>query len=39
MRWIRSGRLRSQKVGARYMIDERDLEALLDDTRVERPRA
>lgn len=25
-RWIRSGRLRSQKVGTQHLIDERDLE-------------
>lgn len=24
-RWIRSGRLRSQRVGTRYLIDEHDL--------------
>ena len=29
-RWIRSGKLRSQKVGTQHLIDERDLEALLD---------
>jgi hypothetical protein len=26
-----AGRLRSQKVGARHVLDEHDLEALLDD--------
>jgi excisionase family DNA binding protein len=30
-RWIRAGRLRSQKVGTQHVIDEHDLEALLDD--------
>ena len=30
-RWIRSGRLRSQKVGTQHVIDEADLEALLGD--------
>jgi excisionase family DNA binding protein len=25
-RWIRSGKLRSQKVGTQHLIDERDLE-------------
>ena len=30
-RWIRSGKLRSQKVGTQHLIDERELEALLDD--------
>ena len=26
-RWIRSGKLRSQKIGTRHVIDERDLES------------
>ena len=30
-RWIRSGRLRSQKVGTQHLIDEQELDALLDD--------
>ncbi len=29
-RWIRAGRLRSQKVGTQHVIEEADLEALLD---------
>jgi excisionase family DNA binding protein len=28
-RWIRAGRLRSQRVGTQHLIDESDLEALL----------
>ena len=28
-RWIRSGKLRSQKVGTQHLIDERDLDAIL----------
>ncbi|HEY7732189.1 MAG TPA: helix-turn-helix domain-containing protein [Gaiellaceae bacterium] len=28
-RWIRSGRLRAQKVGTQHVIDDADLEALL----------
>jgi excisionase family DNA binding protein len=37
-RWIRSGRLRSQKVGTQHLIDERDLEALVDgDWRASLP--
>lgn len=28
-RWIRAGRLRSQKIGTQHVIDERDLDALL----------
>jgi excisionase family DNA binding protein len=27
-RWIRSGKLRSQKIGTQHLIDEQDLEAL-----------
>ena len=30
-RWVRSGRLRSQKIGTQHVIDERDLDAVLDD--------
>lgn len=30
-RWIRSGRLRSQKVGTQHLIDEHDLDALVAD--------
>jgi excisionase family DNA binding protein len=30
-RWIRSGRLRSQKVGTQHLIDETDLERLAQD--------
>jgi excisionase family DNA binding protein len=30
-RWIRAGRLRSQKVGTQHLIEESDLEALLTD--------
>jgi len=30
-RWIRSGRLRSQKVGTQHLIDEQELDALLHD--------
>jgi excisionase family DNA binding protein len=34
-RWIRSGRLAARKVGTQHVIDERDLDAALDDrTRV-----
>lgn len=29
-RWIRSGRLRAQRVGTQHIIDERDLLALID---------
>lgn len=30
-RWIRSGKLRSHKVGTQHLIDERDLEDFLED--------
>lgn len=30
-RWIRSGRLRSQKVGTQHLVDEGELDALLDE--------
>lgn len=30
-RWIRAGRLRSQKVGTQHVIEEDDLQALLEE--------
>lgn len=30
-RWIRAGKLRSQKVGTQHLVDERELDALVDD--------
>lgn len=30
-RWIRAGKLRSQKVGTQHLIDERDLDVLMDE--------
>jgi excisionase family DNA binding protein len=30
-RWIRAGKLRSEKVGTQHLIDERELEELLVD--------
>lgn len=30
-RWIRSGRLRAQKVGTQHVIEEADLDALLEE--------
>ena len=30
-RWIRSGRLRSHKIGTQHLIDERDLDAVVDE--------
>jgi excisionase family DNA binding protein len=36
-RWIRSGRLRSQRIGTQHLIDEAELAALVEDTSVELP--
>lgn len=30
-RWIRSGRLRSQKIGTQHLVDEQDLDAVVGD--------
>lgn len=30
-RWIRSGKLRSEKVGTQHLVDEREVEALIED--------
>jgi excisionase family DNA binding protein len=38
-RWIRAGKLRSQKVGTQHFIDERDLESLVDDEPLWLPAA
>ncbi len=38
-RWIRSGRLRSQKVGTQHLIAEADLDALDEDDQLPLPRA
>ncbi|MCA1674215.1 MAG: helix-turn-helix domain-containing protein [Actinobacteria bacterium] len=38
-RWIRSGRLRSQKVGTQHLIDEADLDSVASPgAGTERPR-
>jgi excisionase family DNA binding protein len=36
-RWIRSGKLRSQKVGTQLLIDELELEDLLDESHEMAP--
>ena len=36
-RWIRSGRLRSQRVGTQHLIEESDLRALAPPTEVRLP--
>jgi excisionase family DNA binding protein len=33
-RWIRSGRLRAQRVGTHYLIDRSDLQGFIDDSDV-----
>lgn len=39
-RWIRAGKLRSQKVGTQHVIEERDLDALVDEPEpIEIPEA
>ena len=37
-RWIREGRLPSTRVGTQYLIDEEQLDALVADLEVIRPR-
>ena len=38
-RWIRAGRLRSERVGTQHLIEERDLDALTnDEDPLPRPR-
>ena len=36
-RWIRSGRLKSRKIGTQHFIEESDLDALLDDEQLPLP--
>lgn len=36
-RWIRTGRLRSQKVGTQHLVDEAELDALVDDSPLKLP--
>jgi excisionase family DNA binding protein len=36
-RWIREGKLRSEKVGTQHLIDERDLEAIAEPESLEIP--
>ena len=38
-RWIRSGRLRSERVGTQHLVREEDLQALVDDLPLELPSA
>ncbi len=37
-RWIRSGRLRSRKVGSQHLIEERDLADLVGDATLPIPK-
>jgi excisionase family DNA binding protein len=36
-RWIRSGRLRAQKIGTQHVIEEEDLDAFLEDEELPVP--
>lgn len=38
-RWIRSGRLRSQRVGTQHLVDEADVRALADEQALDLPDA
>jgi excisionase family DNA binding protein len=38
-RWIRAGRLRSERVGTQHLVDERELAGLIDDEPIELPQA
>ena len=38
-RWIRSGKLRSQRVGTQHLVEEQELEALVGEEPVELPDA
>jgi excisionase family DNA binding protein len=38
-RWIRTGKLRARKVGARQVVEERDLDSVLDRAALPLPRA
>jgi len=38
-RWIRSGRLKAQRIGTQHIIEEGDLEALLEDEELPLPAA
>lgn len=33
-RWIRSGRLRARKIGTQHVIEERDLDAVVDEAHM-----
>lgn len=36
-RWIRSGRLRSQKVGTQHLVEEKDLDGLAEHPPLDLP--
>lgn len=38
-RWIRSGRLRSEKIGTQHLVDTDQLDGLVDDRPLDLPRA
>jgi excisionase family DNA binding protein len=38
-RWVRAGRLRSERVGTQHLVDENELAALTDDEPIDLPEA
>jgi excisionase family DNA binding protein len=36
-RWVRAGRLRSERVGTQHLVDEHELAALVDDEPIDLP--
>jgi excisionase family DNA binding protein len=38
-RWIRSGKLRSQRVGTQHLVEERDLEEIVEGDLIDLPSA
>jgi len=38
-RWVRAGRLRSERVGTQHLVDEDELEGLIDDRPLSLPEA
>lgn len=36
-RWVRAGRLRAEKVGTQYLVDESDLDAVADAGALDLP--
>lgn len=38
-RWVRAGRLRSERVGTQHLVDEDELAGLIDDEPIDLPQA